>query len=181
MTRETKNIVIAISITILILLFIFLGFSEREVSDYVIFSEVSRSMVADYSETTTEYYTDDDGNLRSKTSTEYWSEPASETFVVLSKNGKVISGKDIAKYQDYGLWYSDYPQITEPQLANEAHFDSFSESQTILCNMEVTEGKKTETIVISAVVYKTGVMKKGAKLTLKCWYGYAYSTTVGEP
>ena len=141
---------------------------------------VSTYVTAEYSETVTETSTDADGNLVTTTSTNYWSNLASEVYTtttVTNANGQSLHvNHDFDNTLKYSAYYPPMPEY-DRSLSNDFHFYNFKfhTDASITVYSELIDGTSTK---FSDTITKNTLCINNidSYAIIKTWYGITYSS-----
>lgn len=125
---------------------------------------------AEYFETSTSI--DFDGNL--STQTDFWDEPASETWEVTTLNGVLQSESlpGLSKIDSFGIYrVSKYPPH-DLSMKHDFDFDRFSFQEVLAVKVHTS----ADYFSTNADKYLSCVEKIGQIIMVKTWYGNAYSS-----
>lgn len=174
LNRDTVKIAIVV---VAVVAAIWAGF-DYEVSKIKTCSiEVTRKVMAEFSETTVSVCTDSDGAYYTCEDTDYWEEQASETYYATTINGQLESyhGPEptLIGHGYYSL--TSYPPVTE-RMDKDPDFDRYSNRHNVSFFIVTEHSSFGE----SANKYKQCLARLGKPAVIKTWYGIQYGIDEGE-
>ena len=133
-------------------------------------------VTAEYSEDTVEICYDADYIPYTCTDTEYWSEPASDTWVAIAINGELTMAS-ADTHIDNGAHYTDTPPHNI-NLRRTRNFDRFKKHTDTKLTITTKDEFTKEITTFSEPITKTANcnMKVNKPVIVKTWYGITYGS-----
>lgn len=167
----TKKDCIGIAVIFLLTIFIFSGFSEKMYQVAECRATVNRYVTAEYSETSVSM--DMDGNIY--TDTDYWSEPASDTYRIITINGELASSDFKGSSVSYKSFYPPMPQW-DKSMSSHTDFDSFRKHTDTDLKVLIKLNGESDRFSSPISDNPNCIAKLNGTIIVDTWYGITYDS-----